>query len=397
LDSRYSDAASSGEQDEVAEGEAAVDNIIETGMAQDRGSPLLYTGRCMTGEIEAIKLERDALKREAEELRDQCRGAWALKQHVDKVTEERDALILEAERKAKITENIMEERDALRLEAEELRAQREEGRKLEDQLNFLIQKSKDIGEERDALMSKAQNKAVNNNNLNIFRVALKHETQNIIAQRKATALLEEQLNFVRLQCNDIAEERDSFKLRYRCSEADCNAIRKLRESLKDEIEKLRPQLKDYALLKEKLNSEILLCEDIAKERDSCKLKYQRSYNNSKVIRKVMEALKYETEEIRATFKNSALLEKELNTARQQCENIKKERNVYKLRAQRIAESRNDIKIERDALKLETENLRAKIKHTDLLENQIKAVMLQCNNIKTEIDLNKLKSPIESKE
>lgn len=390
LDSRYSDAFSSGEEDEVHEGAVGEDNTIETRMTEERGSPLLYTERYMTGETETTKEGTAALKLEAEEVRAQSK-------HVQKVIKEGDTLVLEAEYKAAIRENIMEERDALRLEAEELRAQREEGRKLEDQLNFLIQKSKDIGEERDALMSKAQNKAVNNNNLNIFRVALKHETQNIIAQRKATALLEEQLNFVRLQCNDIAEERDSFKLRYRCSEADCNAIRKLRESLKDEIEKLRPQLKDYALLKEKLNSEILLCEDIAKERDSCKLKYQRSYNNSKVIRKVMEALKYETEEIRATFKNSALLEKELNTARQQCENIKKERNVYKLRAQRIAESRNDIKIERDALKLETENLRAKIKHTDLLENQIKAVMLQCNNIKTEIDLNKLKSPIESKE
>jgi hypothetical protein len=56
LDSRYTGASSSGEEDEVDEG----GTDVETGMAQDRGSLLLYTGRCMTDEIESINCERDA-------------------------------------------------------------------------------------------------------------------------------------------------------------------------------------------------------------------------------------------------------------------------------------------------------------------------------------------------
>jgi hypothetical protein len=45
-------------------------------------------------------------------------------------------------------------------------------------------------------------------------------------------------------------------------------------------------------------------------------------------------------------------------------------------------------IERDARKLESEDLRPRMKHTDLLEKQIKAVRLQCENIKTETDFYK---------
>jgi chromosome segregation ATPase len=391
LDSQYSDASSSRKEVEVDECEDAVDNIIETGMAQDRGSPLRHTRRRMAGELEAIKRMRDALKREAEELRDQCRSALALKEHVDKVTVERDALILEAELKAETTENITKERDALRLEAEELRAHYEESRKLEDQLNFQIQKYKDITGERDALLLKAQIKAADKDTLNEVRDALELETQSLLDQRKAAKILKEQLNFVRLQCNDIEKETDSFKLGYRRSEEDCNAVRKFTESLKVEIEKLRPQLEDYDLLREKLNSEILKRDDVAKERDSCKLKHQLSGRDNRAIREVMEALKRETEEIRAKFKNFAVLKKQLNTERQQCENIEEERNAYKLRAQQIAESRDDIKTEMDALKLETQNLRAKILHTDMLEKEIKAVMLQYDNIKTEAELYKLKA------
>jgi hypothetical protein len=384
LDLRYTDASSSGEEQVVDEGETDEDNIAESGMPQD-------TRRNMAGEIEAIKRERDALTLEVEELRDHIRSVWVLKEHVDKVTKERDVLISEAEHEAAIIENLKKERDALRHETEKLRAQCEESGKLEDRLNSLIQTCKDIAEERDALLLKAQIKPADKDTLNKVRDALKLETQNLLDQREANALLEDQLNVARMQCDEIAKERDSLKLRYRRSEEDFNAARKFTECLKVETEKLRAQLNGYALLKEEIDAEILQRDVIAKERDSSKIKYLRSESNSKAVREVMEALKIETEEIRAKLKNSSVLQKQLNSARQQYGKLKKERNVYELRAQQIVENREDVKIERDALKLEAENFRARVKHANLLEKQIKAVRLQCDNIKTEIDLYKLKS------
>jgi hypothetical protein len=64
----------------------------------------------------------------------------ALKEHVAKVTDERDILLLEAKNNADITGKIKKERNALELAAEKLRAQCDESGKLEERLNFLIQK-----------------------------------------------------------------------------------------------------------------------------------------------------------------------------------------------------------------------------------------------------------------
>jgi hypothetical protein len=76
LDSRYSDASSSGEEDEVDEGESHKDNIIRNTMAQDRRSPLLYKRGRRAGKRETMQWERDALKLEVEVLRDQFRDVW---------------------------------------------------------------------------------------------------------------------------------------------------------------------------------------------------------------------------------------------------------------------------------------------------------------------------------
>jgi hypothetical protein len=391
LDSRYSDASSSGEEQEVDEGETDEDNITESGMPQDRGSPLLYTRSSIAGETETMKGERDALKKEAEELREQCKDAWALKEHIDKVTEEINILLFEAELNAEMTENIMEERDDLRLETEELRAKCKESGELEEQLNIVIQKCKDITEERDALLLEDKIKAADKNAINKVRDALKLETENLLAQRKAAALMQDQLNVVRVQCDDTAKERHSFKLKCRSSEAACKDIRKVMEALKFEREKLRAQFKEYNLLKEQLTTIRVQCDNITKERDSFELRTLRSESNSKATRKNIEALKVQREELRAQYKNYVLLETQLNTVRQQCENIKKERNGFILKTQKGAESRWAIMIERDALKLEIAYLGPKNKDVHLLQKQLNAERILCDNMQKERDFYKLKA------
>ncbi|PNF39344.1 hypothetical protein B7P43_G01511, partial [Cryptotermes secundus] len=97
IDSLYSDASTSSEEDEVDE------------------------GRCTAGETEPINWERDALELEAAGLRDQRKAAWALEEHVNKVTDERNVPILGAKFKPAVTENINKGRDALKLETEKHR------------------------------------------------------------------------------------------------------------------------------------------------------------------------------------------------------------------------------------------------------------------------------------
>jgi uncharacterized coiled-coil DUF342 family protein len=391
LDSRYSDASSSGEEDEVDEGESRKDNNIINRMAQVGRSPLLYPRERRAGETETMVWERDALKMEVEELRDHIKDVWALKEQADKVTKERDALVFEAELNADVAVGLKKERDALRLEVEELQAQREESGELKKKLNLLMQQCEKVTKERDALLSRTQNKAVDKDTIKKFRETLKLEKQNVRDQHEATVLLEKQLNNVRKQFNNIAKEKDSFKLKSRHAEANCNAIRNATEALNFEIENLRAKCQDYDKLKEELIHVKVQCDDIAKERDSVKLRYRRSEANNKATRNAMEVMKVETEEIRPKLKNYTLLEKQLNTLRQQCETIEKEKNDFTLKAQKISESKRYIIIERDALKREAEILRDKIEYTDLLEKQIKATVVLRDNLNKERDLYKLKA------
>ncbi|XP_023705574.1 coiled-coil domain-containing protein 186-like [Cryptotermes secundus] len=283
LGSSYSDASSSREEDEVDEGQTDQDDIIATGMAQ---------------EIEAIKWERDALKREIEELQNQCRGIWPLKGLAYEVAGERKLFTLEEELKAEITENIMEERQVLRLRLE-------------------------TEEVRDQIKS-SDKRALNN-----ARGALKLATENLLDQRKAAARLEEQLNRARKRYEGITTERESAKLKCQKSEADCKDMRKNLEALRAERGKLLAHIKNYGLPKEQFIAAKVQCANVTKERDSIAERSIRSQANSNSCKKIIEALKVEGREFRDQFKDYDLMQKQLNTVREQCENIKKtEKRLY---------------------------------------------------------------------
>ncbi|XP_023702658.1 protein hook homolog isoform X1 [Cryptotermes secundus] len=382
-DSSYSDASTSGEEDEVDESQTDMDNIIETGMAQDRGSLLLDTGRCMTGEIEAIKRERDALKREIEEFRDQFKCVSTLKDYADEVTKERDALIFEAELNAEITRNTIEERDALRLETEQLRAQCKQNGKLKEQLDSLMQKCGDITRERDAMVLKAQMIAADTDVLKRESNALELETKNLRGQCDKAALLEEELNDVKVQRDFIAKERDSFQYRYRRSEEECKSMEKIMETLKVEMEELRTKSEENALLEKQLNTARQQCENMKKQRNAFILKAQKVAESRGTIKIERDALKFEIENLRLTIKDADIQEKELNAARRLCDNIKKARDFYKLEARRAAGNRDAMKKDINDLKLVIEELRAQCQKSFLLEKQLNSVGEECENIKEE--------------
>jgi exonuclease SbcC len=346
----------------------------------------------MAEESEAIKRERDALKQEAEELRDQCRGALALKEHIDEVIKERDALILEAQHNAVIIKNTMEERDALRLEIEKLQARSKDSGKLEEKLNSLKQICRDITKERDALSLKTQDIAADTAVLKEERNALELETKNLRAQCEKTALLEKELKDVKAQRDFIAKERDSFQYRHRRSEKECKSIKKCMETLKVETEAFRTQSENYALLQGKLNTIRQQCEKIREERNAFILKTQILAESRATILIERDALKLETENFQSKIKHTDMYEKELNAARRHCDDIKKDRDFYKLKARQAAENTDALKKDIDALTLEIEELRAQCKKNSLLEKQLKYVRQECENIKKERNRSILRAP-----
>jgi chromosome segregation ATPase len=390
LDSWYSHTSSSGEEDEVQEGAAFVDNTIETRMAQDRGSPLPYTRRCMAGQIVAKRWEREARKLEEEDLRDQFRDAWALKEDVDKVTEEGGAVTLEAQINAEITGQINKENEALKLKTKELRTQCEERGKLEKQLQSLMQKCKDITGERDALLLHVQVIAKERDRAKEQRDALQLETKNLLAQHKDVALLEKELKAVRVQCDNIARERDSLKLRSRRSEADCKAMSKNIEALKVEMEEIRAQYKGYALLKQQLDTEKQHCQNITKERNAFILRAQKIAESRGTMQIERDALKLTIENLRSEIKDADLLEEKLNATRLHCDNITKERDLYKSKALWLAEDREAMMEYVNSLELELKELGAQCKISTELVNQLMTVSQHCDNIEKQRDIYEFK-------
>jgi chromosome segregation ATPase len=305
-------------------------------------------------------------------LRDQRRDAWDLEKYVDEVTEGRDALLLDAETNATIAENVMKERDALKLEAEELRAKCKDSGEQEEQLYYLTQKYRDITREKDSLVLKVLTKTADNNVLKKERDALKLETKRLRAHCEKASLLEDQLKDLRVQRDFITKERDSFQYRFRRSEKDCKSIKKTMEALRVETEELRTKCKDYALLEKQLNTARQHCESMKKERNAFILKAQKVAQSRGAIRIERDALKLEVEHLRTKIEDADMEEDKLNCSKQHCDNIEKERGLYTLEARWAAK------------KLETEELRALCKKSAVLEEQLKYATEECESMTEKI-------------
>jgi hypothetical protein len=141
------------------------------------------------------------------------------------------------------------------------------------------------------------------------------------------------------------KKRDFLKLKAQRTAANREGIRKERDGIKLATQKLQVRCKDGALLEKELNFLRVLCENIKKERNTFILKLQRTAANREAI-KERDSLKRQIENLRAQYNDAALLENELNTVRAQCDIIKKERDSLKLKAQRTAANREAIKKEK---------------------------------------------------
>jgi hypothetical protein len=388
---------------------------------EERGALLL--------EAQLIAADGDALKLEQNNLQAQQRAVALLKKKLnlismqcDKIAKERDSFKLRSRRSEEDRKAISKVIKALKVGTEELLAQFNDYSQMEKYLNTVRQQCEDAKKERHFFIIRAKFMAQSKESIKIERDALKLEIENLRAKVKYADLLETQLNVVTEDCDSIAKERDSLiqeaqhvgtdteateedsyedallEDQINVGGEDCDNISIQRDSLILEAhhmgtdrEATEGELEDTVQLEEQLNILRMQCDDIAKERHSFKLTTPFSEVNKKALNKVIEALNIRIEEIRAQFNDYALLAKQLNTIRQQYENVKKERMSLILRAQLIAESTEAITFETEALRLEKENLTVKIKNGNLLEIELNPEKLHGFDIKKGRDFYKLKT------
>ncbi|XP_023702656.1 MAR-binding filament-like protein 1-1 [Cryptotermes secundus] len=328
-------------------------------MAQDRRSSFRDTQKHMAGETETMKSECDSQKLE---LRDPRRDAWELEKYVSK---------------------FMEDEDELRFEAEKHLAQYKECGTLANELNDLKQKYKNMTQERNHLLSEVRIMAENRDIIKMDRDTIELEINNLETQHENSALLEGQLNKERVQSDYIAKDREAFELKSRRSGANFEAMSKVMETLKVEAEELRVQCKQYALLQNQLNTAQQQWENVQKERIAFVLRAQQLAESRETMKVESDALKCETENLKAKIKETDLLQEQLNTAKRLCDNMKREGDHLKLQAQRAAGNRKAMTEDIHTLKLEIEKLRAQCKNNAVLEQQLQTVKHQFENIKKE--------------
>jgi hypothetical protein len=242
-----------------------------------------------------------------------------------------------------------------------------------------------IAKERETLKLRFRRAEANSKATKKVMEALKDKREEILAQLKEYSSLEMELDTLKQQRENIKKQRNASILRAQKTAKCVEKMKFERYNLKGETENLRAKIKDVELLESQVNAARLLCDNIEKERNFYKLKARQAEVNRDSLRKDIYALKLEIERLRAQCKKDALLEKQLKTETQQWENIKKERNALILRVQRTSADREAMRRERDSLKLVLEYPRSQRWDAALQEEQLNITKADYDNIATETD------------
>jgi hypothetical protein len=310
------------------------------------------------------------------ESRDQPSDAALLRDQVFELTEERDALVLDGERKTSMIEFLKKENDALKLEVQNVRVQRKEDAAQNDKLNFLLRKCEDITSERDALLLEYRRISGEKN-------ALRDEARNLRDQFKDPEVLQEELNALRVQRDHNKSERDAFELRARQLAAKCSAMTKVMESLQLENDETRAKFQDFGPMERELNNIRQQCEDITNERNSFVLRAHRTAKSREAIEFERDALRVEMEDLRAKIKDSDELETQLRNAKTLYEELKSERDLLKTKIQWKTGNRRGQGKEIDTLMQENEDLRARCRNMPVLQKELNDARQECDKLKKE--------------
>jgi DNA uptake protein ComE-like DNA-binding protein len=306
--------------------------------------------KCVRADAVGMKWSRHAVK--LQELTDQCEDVAALKQQLVKVTEERDALRLEACR----NRAAKKEKDALELEIEAVRARYEEDvTELKDKLIFLRA-------ERDYLDTRAQSRAEGMEAVLEEKVALEIKLENVRARYKEDVMqLKEQLQTVRTQRG----EQDILVLRAERIAQDIETVKVELGAVELELGSVRARYREEVMqLKDQLH--------IARtQRDEKDVRAQRIAEDLQAMKEEKAAMEAELENIRSRYK------KEVTQLKDHLVFLRAERDDLDIQAQRIAEDMETAMEDNGALQLQLENVRAKYKEdVTQLRDQLRVLRAQ---------------------
>jgi chromosome segregation ATPase len=215
------------------------------------------------------------------------------------------------------------------------------------------------------------------------RDKMRLEIQRLIDLCQKVAELQEQLNVVRDEYEDMMKERDSYRLRARNSEASCEAMTKLVEEKTAEAQKMKVQSKSVGRLQNKLDSERQQHADIVKDRDHYGEIAQREEACKNAIKIRKNAVKVEIEKLKAKVKETDLLEENIHMTETRRDNNKREGTILKSRVKWMTADRDSMIRDRDALKAEIDQLRPQGNEIEILEEKLNAQRQESESIKRE--------------
>jgi hypothetical protein len=327
----------------------------------------------MEEDEEDIRMDKEAMKLQKDELQEQCKDSAQLKRQINAarvqcvyVNRDREAMKLKVRRNIENRDAVMKDRDALKLERQRLKVQCEDSDMLPHELNFVSFQVRKMEEETNDLMSKVE--AIEA--LKKERDALRIGIEKLRTKCKEGALLEGKLNALNDQRENSAKERDAYMLEAQSVQDDIDGIDKENGAIRTEIEELRAQSKESALLEKQLNTLFVQYHRIKRNRNNLILKFQGMEENEEAIRMERDNMRFEKGELLEQCKAGAQLRQQINIVRAQCVDISRERNDLKLKVRRIVERRNALFKERDALELERRQLKVQCEYSDVLQDRL---------------------------
>jgi chromosome segregation ATPase len=194
---------------------------------------------------------------------------------------------------------------------------------------------------------------------------------------------DDRLHYLRVKCQGLADERDALQ-----QLAERTAVE--RDIILEDRREAAAKCQEAATMETELNAMRKKCERMAKHRESYISRTQRSEAKCERLMKVLAKTEVEAERFKAMCEAYDQHEAELLTLRLDCETITKQRNAHLVRAQREGNCADIIMSHVDALTRERDQLQAKVKDTNELEEQLNNIRLHCGFFESEKDDLKLK-------
>jgi chromosome segregation ATPase len=275
------------------------------------------------------------------------------------------------EGKAVIKRKPNMEWSALKLEAKNIQLQL-----MEDKLNFVRSKLKALSDEKNSLVLWSERAQAETK-------ALKLDRKELVAESKKAPILEMELNVLREQYYNMADQLESYMQRVRRSEAKCEDMKKAIEGKELETERYRANCEKYCKQEEELKSLRRKCENITKERNSYLFRAQREANCADAILSSLDALIRERDDLIAKIRDTKELEEQLNIKRLDCIHYEKQKEDLKLRIRSMGAEREKLRRDMEALRAERDGLRDRRNKVTRLQQELTAQRQECENLKTE--------------